>query len=97
MALALLVTFLYGSMVWGIFPLRERVSWEGHLMGLIAGIVLALFYRNEGPQRKKYSWELEEETDEDEVFDPDDPPYWSTPASNTQPDLDKNNPDKSPQ
>lgn len=81
MALSLLVAFLYGSMVWGIFPLRERMSWEGHLMGLLSGIVLALFYRAEGPQRKKYSWELEEESEEDEPIDPSNPPYWMGPTS----------------
>jgi len=61
MALSLIVVFLYGGMVWGIFPLREGVSWESHLMGGIAGFVLAIYYKHEGPQRKKYSWELEEE------------------------------------
>ncbi len=76
MALSLLVAFLYGSLVWGIFPLRERVSWEGHLMGLMAGAVLALFYKGTGPQRKQYSWELEEETDDE--TDSDAPPYWMT-------------------
>ncbi len=75
MALSLLIAFLYGSMVWGIFPLRERMSWEGHLMGLLSGVVLALFYKEKGPQRKKYSWELEEEDDE-ELINPDEPPYW---------------------
>ncbi|MFN3555988.1 MAG: rhomboid family intramembrane serine protease [Bacteroidales bacterium] len=79
MALSLLVAFLYGSMVWGIFPLRERMSWEGHLMGMVSGIVLALFFRGEGPQRKKYSWELEEEVEEPD--DPDNPPYWMGPTS----------------
>jgi membrane associated rhomboid family serine protease len=74
MALSLLVAFLYGSMVWGIFPLRERVSWEGHLMGLLAGLVLALFFRETGPQRKIYSWELEEEDNTDISDNP--PPYW---------------------
>lgn len=72
MALSLLVAFLYGSMVWGIFPLRERVSWEGHLTGMLAGIVLALFFKEKGPQRKRYSWELEEEEEDD----PDEIPYW---------------------
>ncbi len=61
MALSLIVVFLYGGMVWGIFPLREGVSWESHLMGGIAGFVLAIYYKHEGPQRKKYSWEVEEE------------------------------------
>ncbi|TVR40150.1 MAG: rhomboid family intramembrane serine protease [Bacteroidia bacterium] len=60
MALSLLVAFLYGSIVWGIFPLREQISWESHLMGMISGIVLALFFRAHGPQRPLYSWELEE-------------------------------------
>ncbi|MFP4289858.1 MAG: rhomboid family intramembrane serine protease [Bacteroidales bacterium] len=76
MALSLLIAFLYGSMVWGIFPLRERMSWEGHLMGLLAGIVLALFYKEKGPQRKKYSWEIEEEEENDEIVNPENPPYW---------------------
>ncbi len=75
MALSLLVAFLYGSIIWGIFPLRERVSWEGHLMGMISGIVLALFFKEIGPQRKLYSWELEEEDDEEENMEQ---PYWMT-------------------
>jgi len=72
MALSLLVAFLYGSIVWGIFPLQERISWEGHLMGMISGIVLALFYKNTGPQRKVYSWDMEEEGEDED----DQPPYW---------------------
>jgi membrane associated rhomboid family serine protease len=80
MALSLLVAFLYGSMVWGIFPLRERVSWEGHLMGMLSGFILALFFRETGPQRKVYSWELEPEEDEEE-YDPENPPYWMKPTA----------------
>lgn len=83
MALSLLVAFLYGSMVWGIFPLRERVSWEGHLMGMVAGTILALFFRDTGPQRRLYSWELEPEEDEDD-YDPDNPPYWMRPTASGQ-------------
>ena len=64
MALSLLVVFLYGGMVWGVFPVQERVSWESHLMGMLSGIMLAFFYRSHGPQRKKYSWELEPEEEE---------------------------------
>lgn len=60
MALSLLVVFLYGSLVWGIFPMEEHISWEGHLFGLIAGIGVALTYRQRGPQRPKYSWDLQE-------------------------------------
>jgi membrane associated rhomboid family serine protease len=75
MALSLLVAFLYGSIIWGIFPLKDFVSWEGHLMGLISGIVLALYFKDVGLQRKKYSWEVDDDADEeDEETDP--PPYW---------------------
>lgn len=80
MALALVVAFLYGSMIWGIFPEffpEENISWESHLFGILAGTILALFYRKEGPQRKKYEWELEEE-DEDENDKDDDGAYWKT-------------------
>jgi membrane associated rhomboid family serine protease len=79
MAISLLVAFLYGSIIWGIFPLREQMSWEGHLMGLIAGIVLAMYFRKIGPQRKVYTWEMEEEVDE--LPDIDNPPYWMKNAS----------------
>jgi len=67
MALSLLIVFLYGSMVWGIFPNfipEKRISWESHLMGLIAGVILAIYFRKLGPQRKRYEWELEEEEED---------------------------------
>ena len=62
-AISLLVVFLYGSMVWGIFPMEKGVSWEGHLFGAVSGLILAYHYRKIGPQRKVYDWELEEEDD----------------------------------
>ncbi len=56
-ALSLLIVFLYGSMVWGIFPgLNENISWESHMLGFFAGTVLAIFYRKEGPQEPVYEW-----------------------------------------
>lgn len=64
MAISLLVVFLYGSMIWGVLPWQPHISWESHFMGAIAGIVLAFYYRDEGPRRKRYSWELEEEEEE---------------------------------
>ena len=67
-SISLLVIFLYGSLIWGIFPFKINMSWEGHLSGFLTGILLAVFYRKEGPERKKYSWEEEEEEEEEEIF-----------------------------
>jgi membrane associated rhomboid family serine protease len=61
-ALSLLIVFLYGSMVWGIFPdIYRNVSWESHMLGFISGIILAVRYRKEGPQEPVYEW-LDEES-----------------------------------
>ena len=62
-AISLIVVFLYGSMVWGIFPIKRDISWEAHLMGAVSGIVLAFYYKNHGPRKKKYLWEIEEQED----------------------------------
>ena len=48
-------------MIWGLFPTSEPISWEGHLSGFLAGAVVAFFYRKQGPERKKYQWEIDEE------------------------------------
>ncbi len=44
MALSLVVVFLYGSMVWGLYPQNTGISWEGHLSGAISGVILAFIF-----------------------------------------------------
>ena len=63
MALAMIVFFLYGSMIWGILPTEERISFESHLFGALMGVVSAILFRNNDPKppEKKYSWEEEDE------------------------------------
>jgi len=63
MVVSALVVFLYGGIVWGVFPIKEEISWEGHLFGLIAGILVAFNYRKEGPKRRVYQWEEDDTTD----------------------------------
>ncbi|MCD6544688.1 MAG: rhomboid family intramembrane serine protease [Flavobacteriaceae bacterium] len=70
-AVSLMVIFLYGSMVWYVLPVKEEVSWEGHLSGFLVGLFFAFIYRRVGNQRFEYDWEKEDyqPTDFDNMFD----------------------------
>ena len=59
--ISMFVIFVYGSLIWGIFPSSLPISWEGHLSGLLIGISLAFFFRNKGPQAPKFQYEIEKE------------------------------------
>ncbi len=77
LAYTLIIIFLYGSLVWGFFPILfpgKQISWEGHLAGAITGIILAVFYRNDGPRKKEYFLDEKEEEMDDEMSDED--KYW---------------------
>lgn len=73
MAVSLLVTFLYGGLVWDMFPffVRETVSWEGHLGGAVAGMLASVLFCGYGPQRPD-PFADEEEDEEDDAMGPDD-------------------------
>lgn len=66
-AVSFIVIFLYGSMIWYILPIKDEISWEGHLSGFIFGLLFAFIYRKHGPQPMQYDWE-DEEYVEDEYF-----------------------------
>lgn len=61
MALSLIVVFLYGSMVWGLYPQNTGISWEGHLAGAVTGLVCAFIY----PIKKVVQDSLDDEDDDD--------------------------------
>lgn len=67
-ALSLLVVFLYGSMIWYVFPIKENMSWEGHLSGLLVGLFFAIIYRKSIARPKKYVWEQDDYNEDDDPF-----------------------------
>lgn len=66
-AVSLIVAFIYGSTIWSIFPITEMVdasiSWEGHLSGAVSGLIFAIVFRKQGPQKPEVVWEEEDSDD----------------------------------
>lgn len=79
-ALSLIVVFLYGGLVWGIFPFSSGVSWESHFFGGFWGLITAIYYRNEGPITKHNFW-VNSFTDDDDDDDEGENPYWADKSS----------------
>ncbi|TMM58137.1 rhomboid family intramembrane serine protease [Maribacter algarum] len=67
-ALSLVVVFIYGSLLWYIFPVKDGISWEGHLGGFLSGLALAFFLKSHIPSPKKFAWEHEDYNEEDDEF-----------------------------
>lgn len=67
-ALSLMVVFIYGSLLWYIFPVEDGISWEGHLGGFLTGIFLAFVMKAPLPKLKKYDWEKEDYNEEEDEF-----------------------------
>lgn len=71
-AVSLIVAFIYGGSVWSILPITElidaSISWEGHLSGAISGLLMAVVYRREGPQKPEVVWEEEDEEEDEELM-----------------------------
>jgi membrane associated rhomboid family serine protease len=64
-AASMLVYFLYGTLVWGVFPIKPGVSWETHLAAALIGLAMALAFRHyDIPPRKRYDWKDESSSEE---------------------------------
>ncbi len=67
-ALSLVVVFLYGSLLWYVFPVDPKISWEGHLSGFFVGFLFAIIFRGIPVETKKYDWQRED-------YDPQNDPF----------------------
>jgi len=67
-ALSMIVFFLFGGMVWSIFPQEPGISYETHFFGAACGILAAFLFRNRDPAPavKTYEWEDEAADDEED-------------------------------
>lgn len=67
---SLIVFFLYGSLIWGVFPGMPGVSFESHLAGAMCGSILAILLRHYDPVRhhKHYDWENDDDGSEPSDF-----------------------------
>ena len=64
--LSFLVIFLNFFNLWGIIEIeQDNISQTAHLSGAIAGLIIAILFRDKGPQAKKYNYELEEELEQE--------------------------------
>jgi membrane associated rhomboid family serine protease len=72
-ALAMIVFFVYGGMVWSIFPQEPGISYESHFFGAIIGVLAAFLFKSHDPSlpAKEYQWENEDPEDESETDDRD--------------------------
>lgn len=66
-ALSMIVFFLYGGMVWTVFPQQPGISWESHFFGALTGVIAAFVFRHNDPLPpvKHYDWEDEDPNNSD--------------------------------
>lgn len=67
-ALSLLIIFLYGSMIWYVFPVKEGMSWEGHLAGLITGFLFSIVFKKSIAKPNAYVWQQPDYKEDDDPF-----------------------------
>ena len=80
-ALSMIVFFIYGGMIWSIFPQEPGISYESHFFGALSGLLAAFLFRDREPPvpEKKYDWE-------DDTADADGASDTTVAAENPPPD-----------
>lgn len=67
-ALSFIVVFLYGGMLWFVVPVKPGISWEGHLSGLLVGLIFAYIFKQPISKPVKYEWEKPDYVEENDPF-----------------------------
>lgn len=62
-ALLMVAFYLYGGMLFSIFPSAAQISFEYHFFGAVAGVFCAVLFRNLDPisSSKRYDWQDQDE------------------------------------
>jgi membrane associated rhomboid family serine protease len=76
LALSMIIFFLYGYMIYGIFPGDDGVSWESHLMGSVAGIFLAIYFKKVPIYVGEPAHPLQATEPEDKIYKPGNEGKW---------------------
>ena len=73
-ALSLIAFFLYGGMIWSIFPQQRDISFESHFFGAASGVLAAFLFRRLDPPPPEQHYDWEDEAEDDTDTGKEDPP-----------------------
>ncbi len=68
LAVSFFVVFVYGGMIWYVTPVKEEISWEGHLSGIITGVFLSLILTKKIEKAPKYHWQQDNFNETNDPF-----------------------------
>ena len=64
-AVALVIAFIHGGMLQGLFPTESSVSWESHLLGSAAGLFCSFYFRKLPADAEVEEKDISQQSEED--------------------------------